>query len=134
MENLSLAVRSALSNYATFSGRDSRPAYWWWALSIFLLMLGLGVLDAFVVAPLLGIDGTGENPSQPLSFLASLALILPNVAVGARRLHDIGRSGWWLLLGLIPLVGFLVLLYFFTRPSDPGDNAFGPRPHWPPQG
>lgn len=54
MENLSLAMRSALSNYATFSGRAARPAYWWWVLSVFLLLFVLGLLDAFVMAPLLG--------------------------------------------------------------------------------
>lgn len=132
MENLRLAVTSALSNYATFSGRASRPAYWWWVLSVLLVMLVLNLLDAFVVASLLGFGAGAEDAGQPLSFLASLALILPNIAVGVRRLHDTGRSGWWILLALIPLIGILVLIYFYIQPSEEGENAYGPQPGWPP--
>lgn len=132
MENLKLAVQSALSNYATFSGRAGRPAYWWWTLSVFLLMLVLNAVDAFLVGPLLGFGASQEDGGQPLSLLVSLALIVPNIAIGVRRLHDSGRSGWWMLLGLIPVIGILVLIYFFIQPSEDADNAYGPRPTWPP--
>ncbi|MDD9717699.1 DUF805 domain-containing protein [Dinoroseobacter sp. PD6] len=132
MENLSLAMRSALSNYATFSGRAARPAYWWWVLSVFLLLFVLGLLDAFVMAPLLGAGIADENAGQPLSFLASLALLLPNISIGVRRLHDTGRTGWWMLLALFPVLGVLVLIYFYLQPSEEGENAHGPQPVWPP--
>ncbi|WP_170479672.1 DUF805 domain-containing protein [Ruegeria arenilitoris] len=126
------AVQKVFSNYATFSGRASRSEYWWWFLALLIFMLILGVLDAFVIAPLLGFQAGDENAGQPLSLLASLAVLLPNLAVGARRLHDTDRSGWWLLIGLIPLIGFLILIYFFVQPSDAEANRFGEAPSWPP--
>lgn len=132
MENLSAAVRAALSNYITFSGRASRPEYWWWALSILIVLLATGLLDSFLVAPLLGFDVGDETAGQPLSFIFGLAILIPNIAVGIRRLHDTGRTGWWLLIGLVPVLGFLALLYFFVQPSSEGENRFGSKPHWPP--
>ena len=69
--------------------------------------------------------GAASLLSETLTGLAALVLVLPAVAVGARRLHDIGRSGWWLLVGLVPLIGGLFLLYWTVLPSQPGANAFG---------
>lgn len=132
MENMSTAVRAAFSSFATFTGRASRPEYWWWALSVFIIMLIVGLLDAFLVAPLLGFETGDENAGQPLSLIVSLAILIPNIAVGARRLHDTGRTGWWLLIGLVPIVGFLALLYFFVQPSDEVENQHGSKPTWPP--
>jgi uncharacterized membrane protein YhaH (DUF805 family) len=125
MENIRLAVKSVLSNYATFTGRASRPEFWWWVLAILLLSLVTQLIDALLIAPLTGFDRGAENAGQPLSMLVSLILLLPALAVSARRLHDIGRSAWWLLLYLVPLIGGLVLLWFYTRPSD-GPNQWGP--------
>jgi uncharacterized membrane protein YhaH (DUF805 family) len=88
-------------------------------------MVVLGLVDGAIIAPLLGFDAFAENAGQPLSFLASLILLLPLVAVGIRRLHDIDRTGWWLLLGLVPVIGFLVLLYFYVQKGDAGSNRFG---------
>jgi uncharacterized membrane protein YhaH (DUF805 family) len=62
---------------------------------------------------------------QPLTFTAILVLLLPNMALAVRRLHDTGRSGWWLLLMLVPFVGPLVLLYWYVQPSEEGPNQFG---------
>lgn len=132
MENMSSAVRAVLSNYATFTGRASRPEYWWWALSVFIVLLVAGLLDAFLVAPMLGFGVEDENSGQPLSFIISVAILIPNIAVGVRRLHDTGRTGWWLLISLVPIIGFLVLLYFFVQPSEEDDNQYGPRPTWSP--
>lgn len=132
MGNMKLAVQAALSNYATFTGRAARPAYWWWVLAVFLLMVVLNLLDAYVVGPMLGLGAGDGDGGQPLALIASLGLIIPNVALGMRRLHDVGRSGWLMLLGLIPVLGVLVLLYFFLQPSVAGDNEYGPRPVWPP--
>jgi uncharacterized membrane protein YhaH (DUF805 family) len=104
------AVRTCLQKkYADFSGRAGRSEFWWFFLAQFLIML---------VASMLG---------DIISAIAALALLLPGIAVGARRLHDIGKSGWFLLLGFIPFIGFLVLLYFFVQPSGPA-NAWGTGP------
>ena len=110
------AVRTVLSKYATFTGRAARPEFWWFALFSLLAHLVASFLDGLLFGQQL-IDG-----------LLALALLLPSLAVGARRLHDIGRSGWWLLISLIPVVGWLVLIYFYVQPGEPSDNQFGPRP------
>lgn len=92
------AVKSCLGQYATFSGRAVRSEFWWF----FLFQIIVVVVASFV--------------SELAANLASLALLLPALAVGARRLHDIGRSGWWQLL-TITGIGFLVLIYWWVQPS-----------------
>ncbi len=124
MNNMVAAVRKVLSHYATFTGRASRPEFWWWILAVFLATLVTQTIDAILIGPMLGFDIGDENAGQPLSMLVSLAIFLPALAVGARRLHDMGKSGWWLLIGFVPIVGVLVLLWFYTRPSE-GPNAWG---------
>ncbi len=103
------AVTAALKNYAKFTGRARRSEYWWfflfWIIAIFA--------TSFI--------------SQNLAAIVVLALILPSLGVGIRRLHDIGKSGWWCLVSLIPLIGALVLIYWAVQPSG-GDNAYGPAP------
>ena len=128
MDKMVLAVRTVLSKYATFSGRASRAEFWWWILAIFLLSLLTRLIDAFVFAPMLGFGAGDENPGQPLSALVSLAILLPAIAVGARRLHDIGRSGWWLFLSLIPVLGTVILIYFYIQPSDDENQWGAPNP------
>jgi uncharacterized membrane protein YhaH (DUF805 family) len=125
MEKMSLAVRTVLSKYATFEGRASRAEFWWWGLAVLLLQLATQLIDGFLIGPMLGFDAGAENAGQPLSLLVSLALLLPALAVAVRRLHDTGRSGWWLLIGLVPLIGALVLLWFYIQPSDDA-NEWGP--------
>lgn len=114
------SVRHVLSNYVTFSGRARRSEYWWWVLAM--------ILGSMVAALLDGLLGFGSAMAQsgPFSALFSLAVLLPTLAVGARRLHDIDRTGWWLLLVLVPLIGTLVLLWFLVQPGTPGRNRFGP--------
>ena len=104
------AVKTCFSKYVGFEGRATRSEYWWWVLFVFAVAIVMGVLR-------LGMIGN----------LFSLATLLPSIAVGARRLHDIGKSGWWQLIALIPLIGWLVLIYWAVQPSE-GDNAFGPTP------
>jgi uncharacterized membrane protein YhaH (DUF805 family) len=101
------AFVTCMKKYATFSGRATRSEYWWFALCEILIL------------------GVASMLSDNLAGLAALALLLPAVAVGARRLHDIGRSGWWLLVALVPFVGGLVVLYWTVLPSQAGANAFG---------
>ena len=110
------AIRTCLNKYATFEGRARRPEYWWFILFSIIVQLLASTIDA----GLLGFEGGG-----PVSGIVGLGLLLPTLAVGARRLHDIGRSGWWLLLGLLPVIGTLVLLWWFTRPGETTANQFG---------
>ena len=106
--NFQQAVQTCFRKYVDFSGRASRPEYWWFFLGY--------VICAFV----------GGIVHNAVYYLVVLVFLLPLLAVGARRLHDVGRSGWFLLLGLIPVIGTLVLLYFMVQPSQPESNAYGP--------
>ncbi|NNE50900.1 MAG: DUF805 domain-containing protein [Sulfitobacter sp.] len=125
MSPIEKAVRRVLSKYATFEGRAPRAEFWWWTLAMFILFAILRLIDGILLAPFLGFGAFSDNAGQPLSSLVSLALLLPCIAVAARRLHDTDRNGWWLLLVFVPLIGPLVLLYFYVQPSD-GANRFGP--------
>src|SRR5215207_6279699 len=107
------AVRSGFENYATFDGRASRPAFWWWILFAILVTIAANIVDAIIGIPI-------------FSLVVALGLFLPNLSVGIRRLHDTGRTGWWILIGLIPIIGFIVLLIFYLQKGDPGENSYGP--------
>lgn len=111
-------------SFATFSGRARRREYWTFVLVNLLIYLVLMALDVALnlFSPEAGIG--------LLSGIFSLLTILPNLAVSVRRLHDTGRSGWWILIGLIPCIG-LVLLYFVLQDSEAGDNDYGPNPKAP---
>ncbi len=119
------AIRTVWSKYATLSGRATRPEYWWWVLFVLLLNIATSIVDVFIIAPALGLESFGEFAEQPLSLIVSLALFVPGFCVSVRRLHDIDRSGWWLLIIFIPLIGMLVLLYWMTRPGTDSANRFG---------
>ena len=111
-----------LKNYATFSGRARRKEYWMFFLFNVLISLGLGVLD--VVAGTYSV----EYETGFFSGLYSLLVLIPSIAVGVRRLHDTNRSGWWILISLIPIIGVLVLFVFMCLDSQPGTNRFGVNP------
>ncbi|MDM0114475.1 DUF805 domain-containing protein [Variovorax sp. J22R133] len=104
------AVQTCLRKYVDFSGRASRPEFWWFALFQFIVL---------VIASFLG---------KAIYTIVALALVLPSLAVGARRLHDIGKSGWFLLINLVPVIGILVLIYFWVQPAQAEGNAFGALP------
>jgi len=123
--NMTTAVKTVLGKYAVFSGRASRSEYWWWLLAMIILFTVLGIIDGALVAPMLGFEAFQPDAGQPVSFLVSLGLLLPNLAVSVRRLHDTDRSGWWLLLGLIPVIGTIVLLIFYVQPGTDDSNQFG---------
>jgi uncharacterized membrane protein YhaH (DUF805 family) len=110
------AVRSVLSQYATFSGRARRAEYWWFVLAYVLAMVVAAVVDAAIGTPVLEI-------------ILVLGAIVPTLAVSVRRLHDTDRSGWWLLLGLIPF-GSIVVLVFDCLDSQIGSNRYGPSPKY----
>lgn len=111
------AVKSVYSNYVNFQGRARRSEYWWWYLFYLIVYIILAVIDSMIFG-------------QPavLAGLFALGSIIPAIAVGVRRLHDTGRSGWWLLIALIPLVGAIVLIVFYVMDSQPGVNKYGPNP------
>jgi uncharacterized membrane protein YhaH (DUF805 family) len=101
------------NKYVDFSGRAGRPEFWWFAL--FCLVAGL------LVQVILG---------DIIAMLVNLALLLPSLAVGARRLHDIGKSGWFQLLWFIPFLGWAVMIYFLVQPTG-GPNQYGEGPALP---
>lgn len=120
------SVRHVLSNYATFSGRAARPEYWWWVLAIVLALLAAGLVDEAIFGAMLDEPDVDGSPVRVFSPILSLAVLLPTLAVAARRLHDTDRSAWWLLLSLVPVIGTLVLIWFYVQPGTDGPNRFGP--------
>ena len=104
-----------LKNYAKFEGRARRKEYWMFFLFNLLVSIVLVLIDALTGYPL-------------FNTIYSLAVLVPSLAVGARRLHDTDRSGWWQLLAFIPLIGVIVLLVLFCFDSQPGENRFGSNP------
>ncbi len=107
--------------YAEFSGRSRRKEYWMFTLLLIILNIVVGIVELS-----LGLAGTlGYGP---LSLIVLLAVFLPSIAVSVRRLHDTGRSGWWLLLVFLPIIGGLVLLIFFVLEGHKGPNEYGPDP------
>ena len=107
------AVKLGFSNYVNFSGRASRSEYWYWVLFVVIGQLVSGVIDSWIVGAYL------------LEGIFFLATILPTLSVGVRRLHDLDRSGWWVLLDLIPVVGWIILLIWFCIKGTDGPNRFG---------
>lgn len=124
------SIRTCLSKYATFSGRAQRSEFWWFILFVWLVSIALSIVDSTLFGTTVVTDtGFSASTNTPIfSGIFSLAMLLPNLAVGARRLHDTNRSGWWLLIGLIPLIGFIVLIVFFATQGTRGANRFGPDP------
>ncbi|MEV4491766.1 DUF805 domain-containing protein [Micromonospora coxensis] len=118
------AIKSVLSQYAGFRGRARRSEYWWFALFSSLVGFVAGILDGALGTKL----GSDPNSTGVIGLIVTLALLLPSLAVSVRRLHDTDRSGWWLLIGLVPLVGFIVLLVFFVKDGTQGSNRFGADP------
>jgi uncharacterized membrane protein YhaH (DUF805 family) len=108
----------ALRQYADFTGRARRKEYWMFALFNTIISVVLAILDSAL----------SLNSVLSPSLLYSLTVLLPSLAVGVRRLHDTGRSGWWMLIGIIPLIGGIVLIVFFATNGEEQPNAYGPNP------
>ncbi len=108
----------AWKNYVNFEGRTRRKAFWMFVLFNFIVTVILSVIDGLVF---------GQNASV-LTGLYNLAILLPSIAIGIRRLHDIGKTGWWLLISFIPCIGTIVLIVFACTDSQPGENLYGPNP------
>lgn len=104
------AVKLCFTKYADFEGRAKRPEFWWFVL--------------FCVVGALILEAVGSY----VSWAFSLATLIPSLAVGARRLHDVNKSGWLQLLGLIPILGWIYLIYVCAQPGDATDNKYGAPP------
>lgn len=124
------AVKSVFSKYATFQGRASRSEYWFFYLFNILLEIGL-LIVGLILGAIVG-DGTGALAGMGIAYVLlciyGLIALIPSISVFVRCMHDIGRSGWWYWLALVPLVGVIVLLVFLLTGSDRGDNQYGPEP------
>ena len=111
------AIRSVLNQYVGFSGRARRSEYWYWVLFYIIIGVIASLLDRAVF----------NSTNSWFSYIVGLALFLPGLAVAVRRLHDTSRSGWWVLIGLIPVIGAIILIVFYVQDSH-GDNQYGPSP------
>ncbi len=114
-----------LKKYAVFDGRAHRTEFWMFTLVSTIISIVLSILDA-----ILGTNGSGIGV---LGAVYSLAVLPPSLAVSVRRLHDIGRQGLWLLLVLVPIVGWIVLIVWYAKAGDPSPNAWGRNPWDAPQ-
>lgn len=112
------AVKSFISRYTDFKGRSARSEFWWVVLAIFIANIIIGLMTALV----------GDTLGGILSLLFTLAIIIPYIALGIRRFHDLDKSGWWFLTLLIPLVNLVIILIFFTQKGTAGSNQYGPDP------
>ncbi len=105
-----------LKNYVNFEGRATRAEFWWF------------FLFNFIIGCILSLFGKVGNV---LSGVWSLAILLPQLGLGVRRLHDINKSGWYWLIGLIPIVGWIILIVWWAKEGDATENQYGPVPETP---
>ena len=117
---MDMFIKVVRYNYTNFKGRARRNEYWMFVLITTVISLGALVIDGVLF------------PEQRLiSNLYSLAIVVPSIAVGARRLHDTGKSGWWQLLYILVIIGWIPLIIFLAKDSDIGDNDYGPSEKYP---
>lgn len=112
----------ALQNYANFNGRSRRKEYWNFVL--FNILFGIAAIIVDIIL------GTSKNVVGygTVYMLYTLAVLLPGIAVAVRRLHDIGKSGWWILISLVPIIGGIWLIVLLATDSEPIENEYGPNP------
>jgi len=120
--NFPESIKAGFVNYVNFNGRSSRSEYWYWVLFYLIVILCASILDTSLFP---------ESETAPFSAICSLVFALPGLSVGVRRLHDLDKTGWWILISFIPLIGAIVLLIWFVRAGAPEGNRFGPSPLFP---
>jgi uncharacterized membrane protein YhaH (DUF805 family) len=108
------SIKTCFTKYVVFQGRASRPEYWWFLLSYVVLYVVFAALRMPAIYGLIG-----------------LVYFIPLISAAVRRLHDTGRSGWWYLIGLVPLVGWIILIVFLASQGEAGQNAYGAPPGGP---
>ncbi len=108
-----------LKRYVDFNGRARRREFWMFFLANFVVSMGINILGSAVM---------NASAAQLPGAIYSLAVLLPALSIGARRLHDTGKSGWWLLIALVPLVGAILLIVFWATEGNKGQNSYGPDP------
>ena len=116
--NFAQAISSGFRHYVTITGRASRSEYWYWVLFSVIGGIITAILDHAVFS---------ESDLSPLNAIFNLICFLPSLTVGIRRLHDIGRTGWWVLIALT-VIGIIVLIVWACQKSDAGPNQYGPEP------
>ncbi len=104
-----------LKKYAVFSGRANRAEYWYFILANIIVSIAVSIIARIIKVP-------------ALASLYSLAILIPGIAVGFRRLHDTGKSGWWTLITLIPVIGWIWFIILLAAAGNTGDNKYGPNP------
>ena len=118
------AIKLGFKNYVNFGGRSTPAELWWWVLFCFLIVWVFG-------GWILGAVGTFVPVIDPLRFIVFYGLIVPSLAVSSRRLHDINKSSWWLLLLFVPVLGWIVLIVWSIKKGDKGPNRYGLYPRQP---
>lgn len=109
------------NKYATFRGRARRKEYWMFLLINLVVSVALALIDSLI-------GSVSESGMGLLSSVYSIGVLIPSLALSVRRLHDIGRTGWWVLISIIPVIGAVVLLVFMLLDSEPGSNRYGANP------
>ena len=113
--NFNWFLNPITNHYADFEGRVGRQEYWMFVLWWVLISVGLALLG-FVI---------GEGSAELIHTALTLVILVPSIALAARRLHDTNKSGWWQLIGLIPFLGWIILIVLLAQKSDAGPNQFG---------
>ena len=118
----------ALKNYAKFEGRARRTEYWMFLLINLVISFVLSIFGYLIQ------DGSGQVGFFSIIYtLYGIAVLIPGIAVTVRRLHDVGKKGWWIFIVLVPLIGWVLMLVFLFTDSQPGDNQYGPNPKGVPE-
>jgi uncharacterized membrane protein YhaH (DUF805 family) len=115
------AISHNLNNMTNFDGRAARPEFWWWVLAIWIINVVVSIVTG-------GWTGSDNTFLWLIGWVVSIILTLATIAVGCRRLHDTGKSGWLQLLWLIPCVGWIIMIVLWAMPGTPADNQYGPVP------
>ena len=126
------AIKLGFVRYVAFTTRLSRSEYWWWILFVLFADVIVVIVGSLLFGPSIERSDTGiarqVYDGGVLAVIFYAAILVPTIAVSCRRLHDIDKSGWWLLLVFIPIIGSFILLYWFVIRGDDGDNRFGADP------